>query len=98
MNKNVKKNYFLKVKKILDEVDDAGEVADHFRGIVLIGDQQKNQAYSWLHAPQKDLEILILSALRNSDEFVLATAKAFETFYNEQEEPKNEVKDENNQV
>ena len=95
MNKNIKQNFFLKVKKVLDEVDKAGDIANHFRGIVLIGDQQENKAYSWLHAPQKDLETLVLSALRNSDEFVLAVAKSFETFYNEQEENKNEVKNEN---
>ena len=95
MNKNIKQNFFLKVKKVLDEVDKAGDIANHFRGIVLIGDQKESKAYSWLHAPQKDLETLVLSALRNSDEFVLAVAKAFETFYNEQEENKNEVKNEN---
>ena len=95
MNKNIKQNFFLKVKKVLDEVDKAGDIANHFRGIVFIGDQLENKAYSWLHAPQKDLEAFLLSALRNCDEFVLAVEKALETFYNEQEENKNEVKNEN---
>ena len=55
MNKNIKQNFLLKVKKVLDEVDKAGDIANHFRGIVLIGDHQESKAYSWLHAPQKDL-------------------------------------------
>lgn len=96
MNKNIRQNYFLKVKKVLDEVDKVGEIANHFRGIVLIGDKNTSKAYSWMHAPQKELEMLILSALRNSNQFVLATAKAFETYAKELETKKQE-KDEDNQ-
>lgn len=98
MNKNIRKNYFLKVKKILDEVDKDGDIANHFRGIVLIGDKNESKAYSWLHAPQKDLETLILSAMKNSDEFTLAAAKAFETYCGEKEQQSKQEKDENNQV
>lgn len=99
MNKNIKKNYFLKVKKVLDEVDKAGEIANHFRGVVLIGDQQASTAYSWLHASQKELETLIFAALKNSEEFLFATASAVEKYYKTIEEEKPNNKDnEDNQV
>lgn len=86
------------MRKVLDDVDKAGSKADYFRGIVLIGDQQQSEGYSWMHASLKDMETLILDALRNSDEFTLATAKAFEAYYNDQQATKNKTKDENNQI
>lgn len=85
-NKNIKQNHFLQVKKVLDQVDKAGENADHFRAIVLMGDQSQQQAYSYIHAPQPDMEKLILHAIRDSEAFAYSVAKAMETYINEQEQ------------
>lgn len=83
MNKNIKQDYFSQVKKALDKVDKAGDLANHFRGVVLIGDKNRQQAYSWLHAPQTDIENLLLHAMRTSDMFTYSAAKALEARYNE---------------
>lgn len=96
MSKNIRKNYFVKTKKLLDEVDKAGELANHFRAIVLIGDQQQSEAYAWMHAPVEDLKNLILGAMRTDGGFVLAVARAFEEYYNEQEQSKKGENGENN--
>lgn len=87
--KNIKQNFFLKVKKTLDEVDKAGDVANHFRAVVLMGDKNEQKAYSYFHAPQADIERLILHGLRNSDTFAYSIAKAMETYCMEVEEKKN---------
>lgn len=98
-NKNIKQNHFLQVKKVLDQVDKAGENADHFRAIILMGDQSQ-QAYSYLHAPQPDMEKLILHAIRSSEAFAYSVAKAMETYINEQEQnnPKSDKEHEENHI
>lgn len=85
-NKNIKQNHFLQVKKVLDRVDKAGENADHFRAVILMGDQSQQQAFSYFHAPQKDMENLLLHAIRTDDTFAYSVAKAMETYINEQEQ------------
>ncbi len=88
MDKNIKHDYFLQTKKILDKIDKDGENANHFRAIVLMGDKNKSEAYSWLHAPQEDIEKLLLHAIRHSDIFAYSAAKALESRYNELENEK----------
>lgn len=99
-NKNIKQNHFLQVKKVLDHVDKAGENADHFRAIILMGDQSQQQAYSYLHAPQPDMEKLILHAIRNSEAFAYSVAKAMEAYIKEQEQnnPKSDKEHEENHI
>lgn len=80
MNKNIKQNYFLQVKKILEKVEKSADAASHFRCIVLMGDRQEKDAYSFLHASQDDMKNLILSAMRNSEQFTYAAACAFEQY------------------
>lgn len=98
MNKNIRQDYFSQVKKVLDKADKAEDIANHFRGIVIIGDKNRSQCYSWLHAPKKDLEKLILHAMRDSEMFAYCSAKALETIYGEQSETKNDNNNEENQV
>lgn len=85
-NKNIKQNHFLQVKKILDKVDKAGENAHHFRAIVLMGDSSQQEGYSYFHAPQKDMEAMLLEAIRTDGTFAYSVAKAMETYVNEQEQ------------
>lgn len=80
MKHNIRQDYFGQVKKILDNADKADDVAFHFRGIVLMGDKNRKEAYSWIHAPQEDMKNLVLAAMRNSEEFTMATASAFEAY------------------
>lgn len=79
MNKNIKQNYFLQVKKILDKADKAGDLANHFRGIAIIGDKNRSECYYWSHAPKEDLEKMLLHAIREDDVFAYSVAKALET-------------------
>ena len=95
MSHNIKQDYFGQVKKILDKVDKTGDNANHFRGIVLMGDKNKSEAYSWIHAPLEDVKNLVLTAMRNSNEFTIATAKAFELYDKELKEQQNNKDDEN---
>ncbi len=95
MSHNIKQDYFGQVKKILNKVDKAGDNANHFRGIVLIGDKSKSEAYAWLHAPLEDVKNLVLTAMRNSNEFTIATAKAFEVYDKELREQQNNNNNEN---
>ena len=85
-NKNIKQNHFLQVKKILDQVDKQGDNANHFRAIVLMGDQRKQEAYSYIHAPQEDMENLLLHAIRTDDLFAYSVAKAMERYIEEKEQ------------
>ncbi len=97
MKKNIKQNFFRQIKHILDKVDKVGDNAKHFRCIMLMGDQQEQRAYSYIHAPQEDMESLILSAMRHSEEFVAATANAFMQYNAELEEKQNlETQNNNN--
>lgn len=99
--KNIKQNHFLHIKKILEQVDKAGDNANHFRAIILMGDKNEKQAYSYIHAPQADMEKLILSGLRNSDMFACSVARAVETYFAElqqKEEQTKTDKDEKNNI
>lgn len=80
MNKNIKQNYFGQVRKVLGKVEKSEDAASHFRCIVLMGDSQKKEAYSFIHAPQEDLTQLVLEAMRNSEQFTYATACALESY------------------
>lgn len=95
MSHNIKQDYFGQVRKVLDKVDRAGNNASHFRGIVLMGDKNRSEAYSWLHAPLEDIKNLVLTAMRNSNEFTIATAKAFELYDKELKEQQNNNSNEN---
>lgn len=99
-NKNIKQNHFLQVKKVLDQVDKAGVNADHFRAVILMGDQSLQQAFSYIHAPQKDIENLLLHAIRTDDAFAYSVAKAMETYINEQKQnnPKSDKEHEENHI
>ncbi len=76
-------NFSRKIRNVLTEVDTAKGKAGNFRGVVLMGDKNKGQAYCWIHAPQKDLVNLLVHAMRESDEFAYCAAKAMETRYEE---------------
>jgi len=78
--KNIKQNYLLQIQKVLDKVEKSKYAASHFRCIVLMGDSQERQAKSFLHASPEDLKNLILSALRNSEQFTYAAACAFQEY------------------
>lgn len=99
-NKNIRQNHFNRIKKELDEVDKAGDNSKHFRCIVLMGGKNVQEAYSFLHASPEDLKSLILNAMRNSDQFTYATARAFEQYDKElrEKETIKENKDEENPV
>lgn len=99
-NKNIRQNHFNRIKKELDEVDNAGANSKHFRCIVLMGDRNVPKAYSFLHASPEDLKNLILNAMRNSDQFTYATARAFEEYDKElrEKETLKENKDETDSV
>lgn len=80
MNKNINQNYFLQIKKVLEKVEKSADAAKHFRCIVLMGGLQEKSAYSFLHASPEDMKNLILSAMRNSEQFTYAAACAFEQY------------------
>lgn len=89
MNKNINSNYFLQIKKILNKVEKSEDAANHFRCIILMGDKQEEEAYSFLHASPDDMKNLILSAMRNSKQFVYAAACAFQQYDKELTEQSN---------
>lgn len=95
MNKNIRQDFFRQVKKTLDKADKAADLGNHFRAIVLMGDANRSEAYSWLHAPQEDMEKLLLQAMRNSDLFAYSAAKALELHY---EELKKQKSNEDNNI
>lgn len=99
-NKNIRQNHFNRIKKELDEVDKTRDNSKHFRCIVLMGDRNVQKAYSFLHASPEDLKNLILNAMRNSDQFTYATARAFEQYDKElrEKETLKENKDETDSV
>ena len=77
MNKNIKQNYLLQIQKILDKVEKSNDAASHFRCVVLMGDAKEKKAKSFILASPDDLKNLILSTMRDSNEFVTAAANAF---------------------
>lgn len=89
MENNIKRNFFRHISRILSAVEKSGDNASHFRCIVLMGDKQEKQAYSFLHASPEDLKNLLLHALRNSEQFAYAAAEAFEQYGAELEEQEN---------
>lgn len=91
-NNNIKQNYLLQIKNILKKVEKSQDAASHFRCIVLMGDTQEKDAYSFLYASPEDMKNLILSAMRNSEQFVYAAACAFQQY---DIEIKSNVKNEN---
>lgn len=101
MKKNIRQNFFNHIKKVLDIVDKMGDEAKHFRCIVLMGDGNIPKAYAFMHASPEDLKNLILNAMRNSDQFTYATARAFEEYdkeLREKEETLNKDKNEENPI
>ena len=99
--KNIRQNYFNQIRKVTEEVDKAGEHGKHFRCIVLMGDRTIPKAYAFMHASPEDLKNLILNAMRNSDQFTYATARAFEEYdkeLREKEETLNKDKNEENPI
>lgn len=80
MNKNINQNYLLQIKKVLKKVEKSEDAARHFRCIILMGDRQEKDAYSFLHATPEDMKNLILSAMRSSEQFTYAAACAFEQY------------------
>jgi hypothetical protein len=96
MNKNIRQDFFLQVKKILDKADKAADLGNHFRAIVLMGDANRSEAY-WLHAPQEDMEKLLLQAMRNSDLFAYSAAKALELHYEELKKQKSNDNESDNE-
>ena len=95
MNKNIRQDFFLQVKKTLDKADKAADLGNHFRAIVLMGDVNRPEAYSWLHAPQEDK--LLLQAMRNSDLFAYSAAKALEIHYEELKKQKSNDNESDNE-
>lgn len=92
MEKNIKKNYLLQVKKILKDVDKARNNAHHFRAVILMGDQRETDGFFYVHAPQPDIEKLVLNAMKSNDIFAYSVARAFDTYCTEV----TEVEDKNN--
>ena len=88
-NKNIRQNHFSRIKKELNSVEKAGDNSKHFRCIVLMGDSNVREAYSFIHASPEDLQNLVLNAMRNSDTFTYATAMAFEKYDKELREKEN---------
>lgn len=86
MEKNIKKNYLLQVKKILKDVDKAKNNAHHFRAVVLMGDQRDTEGFFYVHAPQPDIEKLVLNAMKSNDIFAYSVARAFDAYCAEETE------------
>ena len=82
-NKNIKQNYLLQIKNILKKVEKSKDAASHFRCIILMGDTQEKDAYSFIHASQEDMKNLILSAIRYNPDFIKADGDAFMQYYKE---------------
>lgn len=89
MENNIKRNFFRHIARILKAVEKSGDNAKHFRCIVLMGDHEEKQGFSFLHASSEDLKNLILSAMRNSEQFTYAAACAFQQYDKELREERN---------
>lgn len=92
MDKNIRKDLYGKIMKALDVADSIRNTDGHFQGIVLMGDRNRTQAYSWIHASQENMEKLLLQGMRESSVFAYSVAKALEKHYYElkKEEEHNE--------
>ena len=78
--KNIRKNYLNQIRKVTEEVDKAGEQGKHFRCIILMGDANTKEGFSFIHASDGDLKQLLLHAMRHSNAFTYAAACAFEAY------------------
>lgn len=78
--KNIRKNYLNQIRKVTEEVDKAGEQGKHFRCIIIMGDDDTKQGFSFIHASDGDLKQLLLHAMRHSNAFTYAAACAFEAY------------------
>lgn len=78
--KNIRKNYLNQIRKVTEEVDKAGEQGKHFRCIVIMGDGDTKEGFSFIHASDGDLKQLLLHAMRHSNAFTYAAACAFEAY------------------
>lgn len=101
--KNIRKNYFNQIRNVTEEVDKAGEQGKHFRCIIIMGDANIKQGFSFIHASDGDLQQLLLNAMRNSNAFTYAAASAFEAYDKElrgknKQEQNNENTDETDSV
>lgn len=91
MNKNINQNYLLQIKKTLSKVEKSADAANHFRCIVLMGDTQEEDAYSFIHAAQEDLKNLVLSAMHHSVQFAYAVACAIEQYSDDVDEKESQT-------
>lgn len=98
--KNIRQNYFNKIRKITEDIDKAGEQEKHFSCILLMGDANTKQGFSFIQGSDGNLQQLLLNAMRNSNAFTYAAACAFEAYDMElrgkgKQEQNNENTDEN---
>lgn len=104
MKKYIKQNHLLQIKKVLKDVDKSKNNAHHFRAVVLMGDQRETEGFFYVHAPQQDIEKLVLNAMKCNDIFAYSVARAFDTFCDELENEKqneqkiNKEENEKNQI
>lgn len=101
--KNIRKNYLNQIRKVTEEVDKAGEQGKHFSCIILMGDANTKQGFSFIHASDADLQQLLLHAMCHSNAFTYAAACAFEAYDKElrgkdKQEQNNENTDETDSV
>ena len=78
--KNIRKNYLNQIRKVTEEVDKAGGQGKHFRCIILMGDANTKQGFSFIHASDADLQQLLLHAMRPSNAVTYAAACDFEAY------------------
>lgn len=101
--KNIRKNYLNQIRKVTEEVDKAGEQGKHFRCIILMGDANTKQGFSFFQGSDGNLQQLLLNAMRHSNAFTYAAACAFEAYDKElrgkdKQEQNNENTDETDSV
>ena len=78
--KNIRQNYFNQIRKVTEEVDKAGEHGKHFRCIILMGDANTKQGFSFIHASDGDLQQLLLHAMRHSNAFTYPAQCALDPY------------------
>ncbi len=101
--KNIRKNYLNQIRKVTEEVDKAGDLSKHFRCIILMGDANTKQGFSFFQGSDGNLQQLLLNAMRHSNAFTYAAACAFEAYDKElrgkdKQEQNNENTDETDSV
>ncbi len=78
--KNIRQNYLNQIRKVTEEVDKAGDLSKHFRCIILMGDANAKQGFSFIQGSDGNLQQLLLHAMRHSNAFTYAAACAFEAY------------------